>query len=728
MAIAPSLPPAIRSGILPNSPVLKARLRQLPKSVGRELLDERERWALWLPVALGAGIGIYFALPFEPARTSVIAIVCWAVAFVLAAAAVQHQLVRAFFLGLVAVILGFSVAKIHADFVDAPVVMHRLGPVELDARVESAQLHGKGTRAVLTPTFIDGLDPDDMPRRVRVSVRHGGERLVPGAVVRLYAVLMPPPPPASPGDYDFGRAAYFEGIGAVGYAFGAPELVAPAPPPDLEGRAALALQALRYRMSARIHHVLPGSTGSIGSALITGDRGGISEADEQALRDAGLAHVLAIAGLHMALVGLGLFWFIRAILALWPRLALTQPIKKWAALAALLGAAFYLAISGGATPAIRAFTMLAMMLLAILFDRPGFSMRSLAFAATILLLASPETLIEPGFQMSFAAVASLIAVAEWEQRRSATRAPTPPLPFAGMRRYMRGIAITSFVGSIATMPYAAFHFDRATHYAVLGNLLAMPIMGFVTMPAAAVSVVMMPLGLDAVPLHAMGLGIDAMLAVGRFVSRLPGSVTIVAAWPMSALVLISLGGLWVVIWRNSWRWLGLAPVVGGIALITLARPPDLLVARDGQTIAIRGGDRKLHFVRDIADEYSASEWLKRDGDPRRARDAIASGKEGVRCDALGCIAQMPGGVRIAAVLREDALNEDCANVNVVISAVRAGAHCMGPQLVIDRSDVARNGAYAVWLGKSFLVETVQEVRGDRPWSRAPWQRRGRGSQ
>jgi competence protein ComEC len=292
---------------------------------------------------------------------------------------------------------------------------------------------------------------------------------------------------------------------------------------------------------------------------------------------------------------------------------------------------------------------------------------------------------------------------------------------------MHGIAITSFVGSVATMPYAAFHFDRATHYAVLGNLLAMPIMGFVTMPSAAISVVLMPVGLDALPLHVMGWGISAMLAVGRVVSRLPGSVSIVAAWPMGALVLISIGGLWIVIWRSYWRWLGLAPVLAGIVLIVLARPPDLLVARDGQTIAMRGGDGKLHFVRGIADEYSASEWLKRDGDPRHARDAIASEKDGVRCDAQGCIAQMPDGVRIATVLREDALSEDCANASIVISAVPARALCRGPRLMVDRFDVARNGAYAVWLGKSLIVETVQGVRGDRPWSRAPWQTRGRSS-
>ncbi|HEY3778060.1 MAG TPA: ComEC/Rec2 family competence protein [Rhizomicrobium sp.] len=700
------------------------RLRNLPAWLGRTLLDERGRWVLWLPVLLGTGIGFYFALPFEPPAILVGSLGCCAAALTVAGIAFHRTFARACCAGLVALLAGFCLANLKAYSVAAPVVMHRVGPVELVGRVESAQLHARGIRAVLAPISIGGLAAKDLPRRVRVSVRHGGELLSPGAIIRLDAVLMPPPPPAEPGDYDFGRAAFFLGIGAVGYAFGSPELVAPAPPPDLRGRIALALQTLRFRMSARVHAVLPGSTGAIAVALITGDRGGISEADDQALRDAGLAHVLAIAGLHMALVGLGLFWTVRALLALWPAVALTQPIKKWAALAALCGAGFYLAISGAATPALRAFTMLAMMLLAILFDRPALSMRSLGIAAVILLAVAPESLIEPGFQMSFAAVASLIAVAEWEQRRAASHRGLSGLPFAGARRYLRGIAVTSFVGSLATLPYAAFHFDRATHYAVLGNLLAMPIMGFVTMPMAALSVLLMPLGLDVIPLHGMGLGIAAMLAIGRFVSGLPGSVTTVAAWPVVALVLISFGGLWIVIWRNKWRWLGLAPALAGLALVLLARPPDLLVARDGQTIAIRGGDGKLHFPRRIADEYSASEWLKRDGDGRAARNAIAGAKDGVRCDAFGCIAQIRGHT-IAAVSRADALREDCANAEVVIGDLAMRRACRGPKLVIDKFDVIRNGAYAVWLGNRFIVETVQEVRGNRPWSHAPWQRKGR---
>jgi competence protein ComEC len=248
-------------------------------------------------------------------------------------------------------------------------------------------------------------------------------------------------------------------------------------------------------------------------------------------------------------------------------------------------------------------------------------------------------------------------------------------------------------------------------------------MGFVTMPMAALSVVLMPLHLDAVPLHIMGWGIAAMLAVGRFVSCLPGAVSIVAATPVAALVLVSLGGLWIVIWRNGLRWLGLAPALAGILLVVIARPPDILVARDGQTIAFRGNDGRLYFMRRAADEYSASEWLKRDGDSRTADRAIASARDGVRCDAFGCVAQSAGGLRIAAVLRRDALRDDCEEADVVVSLVPARATCPNPKLVIDRFDVAKNGAYAVWLGKHVVVESTEQLRGARPWSAVPWQRR-----
>ncbi|MEI9993336.1 MAG: ComEC/Rec2 family competence protein [Rhizomicrobium sp.] len=687
-------------------------------ALARAARDERERWPLWLPVGLGTGIGLYFALPVEPAAGWAILAATIALAAVPVFRITHNTGLRVLLAALAAVALGFALAKARTATVSAPVLSHRLGPLGLDGRVERSELRGTGIRFVLGDIQGRRLTPETTPARVRISVRAETPLPPPGSWVHVTAVLMPPPSPAAPGAYDFGRAAYYLRLGGVGYAYGRPKPIAPLSPSSWRDRYNLYVEQLRARMTARIHAVLPGSTGGIASALITGDRGAISDDDEQALRDAGLAHVLAIAGLHMALVGGGLFWVLRALLAAVPAIALRYPIKKWAALAALGAATFYLMISGASSASTRAFVMLATMLFAILVDRPALSMRTLALAATIILVLGPESLIEPGFQMSFAAVVGLIAVAEWEAAR-----PRPetfgPRRFQAIRRYVRGIATTSLVGSIATVPYAIYHFDRATHYAVLGNLLAMPVMGFVAMPAAALSVFLMPLGLDEWPLRVLGWGIEIMLAMGRWVSALPGAVSVMPAWPVGALVLVSLGGLWLGLWRRRWRWLGFAPMLFGIALAYLTVPPDLLVARDGLTVAVRTPDGALKLFRRAKDTYSAAEWLKRDGDERQADDAVATPADGVHCDALGCIARTASGLLIANVSRIDALREDCAAADIVVSAVPTRRKCSGPKLVIDSFDVARTNGYAVWLGPPRRVETVEQDRGQRPWSAPP---------
>jgi competence protein ComEC len=697
-----------------------ARWRGVLPALGRTALAERDRWPLWLPVGLGTGIGLYFALPFEPGLFAAGLVGFAGVAALAGFALVPRPLPRVLFAALAMVALGFALAKWRTEAVAAPVLSHRIGPLGIDGRVEQAELHGKGIRIVLGDLHIERQRAEALPARVRISVRAQTPLPAPGSWVHATAVLMPPPAPAAPGAYDFGRAAYYLRLGGVGYVYGRPKPIAPLAAPSWADGYRLFVETLRTRITARIHQVLPGSTGGIASALITGDRAAISDSDEQALRDAGLAHVLAIAGLHMALVGLGLFWVVRAMLAAIPSVALNHPIKKWAALAALGSSSFYLMISGATSASTRAFVMLAAMLLGVLFDRPSLSMRALALAAVVILVLGPESLIEPGFQMSFAAVVGLIAVAEWEQARPREDS-AGPRRFAGLRRYVRGIATTSLVGSLATVPYAIYHFDRATHYAVLGNLLAMPIMGFVAMPAAALSVILMPFGLDAWPLRVLGSGIDAMLWVGRFVSGLPGAVTVMPAWPMASLVLVSAGGLWLGLWRKAWRWLGAIPALAGVFLAYAVVPPDLLIARDGQTVALRAPDGALKLFRATKDDYSVAEWLKRDGDQREGSDAVAAPRDGVHCDALGCIARTANGLTVADVERIDALAEDCAAADVVVSAVPTWHACNGPKLVIDSFDIAHANGYAVWFGPPLRVETVEQARGARPWS-APQKR------
>ena len=667
------------------------------------LASERDRWPLWLPVALGTGAGGYFALPFEP--SAAVAWIALGLTWAMATAAIlgRARWRFAFVPALAAaLLLGFGLAKLREVRVHTPVLARGV-VAHLTGRLVSREPREKGERIVLEDIRSGGLDP--LPRRVRIALRAGAD-FHPGDWLSLTARLDTPPGPSEPGANDLGRSLYFQSIGAVGFAYGRAHSVPPVYAPSFGQRVGDGVERLRLAMTERIQTALPGSIGGIASALITGERGGISEEDEDALRDAGLAHVLAIAGLHMALMGGGIFWLLRAVLAAIPALALHYPIKKWAAAGALGASAFYLIISGAAPSAVRAFVMLAMVMIAILLDRPALSMRSLGLAATILLLLRPEAVIEPGFQMSFAAVAGLIAVAEWETQRERIN------PRGMLWRYVHGIAMTSLVGSLATLPFAIFHFDRATHYAVLGNLIAMPVMGFWVMPMAALSVALMPLGLEKFALHLLGQGIAVMVDMGRWVSGLPGAVSLSPAMPLSALLLFSLGGLWLAIWRRGWRWLGLAPMALGAVLAWTAPLPDMLVAADATTVAIRGEDGLLHFLRKPLDKYAARDWLKRDGDSRDISEAV--GLPGMQCDGMGCVVKRP--VTIAASLRPEALEEDCRRAQIVISAAQA-ENCKSSAVVIDQRAAEQGEGWRVSLSQTPTAISVRAMRGMRPWVR-----------
>ena len=654
-----------------------------------------------MPVGLGLGAGVYFALPFEPGMAAGVgALIASLAASIAAIAGWQRPLVAM----AAALLLGFGLAKWREQAVATPVLDH---PViaHLTGRVDSIEPRQTGVRLALSDVRSGVFDV--APRRVRVALRSGGNTLHAGERVSLTASLSPPPAPVEPGAADFGRAAFFQSIGAVGFVYGYAHVIPalnPAPPGE---RLLQGIENLRARMTARIHAALPGSTGAIAAALVTGQRGGISDEDESALRDAGLAHVLAIAGLHMALVGGGLFWLVRALLAAVPALALNWPIKKWAAGAALAASLFYLVISGAAAPAVRAFVMLAVAMTAVMLDRPALTMRAVALAAALLLVWRPEAITQPGFQMSFAAVAALVTVAEWAAAR-------PRGARHWLWRYAGGLAMTALVGSLATLPFALFHFGRATHYAVLGNLIAMPVMGLWVMPAAALSVMAMPFGWEAPALHLMGRGIDVMLALGGWVAHLPGAVSLSPAMPLAALLAMAAAGLWLVVWRGGLRWLGLAGLAAGLALMLLTPQPDMLVAADGQTVAIRGADGLLHFVRPPQDKFAARMWLQRDGDARNL-DQV-TGLADARCDGVGCVTPTGAGL-VALPQRPEALGDDCTHARIVVTAlsIPGGAgRCNGPALVIDGAAAGEGEGWRIRLNP-LTATSVRQARGVRPW-------------
>lgn len=676
------------------------------------LAAEEDRWFAWAVAGFVGGAVIYFEWPVEVSIW--IAAGAAAAGLALAFVGARLSIVLRFLCVLMsASAFGFFASKLRTESVDAPIIHRDIGPLWIDGRIERIEELGNGrARFVIEPVRI-GRETDSLPRRLRLSLKadKAPATMIPGSWFSVLAIVKPPPEPALPHGYDFARWAYFERIGGVGFVLGTPKPIVAAHDDGYWESFTAWVERLRIAMTARIRAALPGPEGPIAAALITGERGPITDDDTAAYRDSGLQHVLSISGLHMALAGLGIFWALRALLALWPRMALNYPIKKWAAVAAILSSTFYLMISGASAPPVRSYIMLCCMLLAVLVDRPALSMRAVALSALIIVAVQPESVIEPGFQMSFAAIIGLIALAEWSARR-----PRTEIEYRGVWRilrvagkYLGGVCAASLVAGFATAPFAIFHFNRAVGYSLLSNLLATPVVGAIIMPAAAVAVVLMPFGLEYWPLQIMGWGVRVMTDIAYWVASLPGAVSLVPAWPAIAIALIATGGLWIGLWQRHWRWVGALPCAVGLVFALTVAPPDLILSRDARAFAIRGADGHLAIVGKV-DDYSAEQWLRRDGDLRESAQAQAAS----HCDEYGCVAPSPSGT-VALSLRAGALADDCTRATIVISAVPVRVHCAA-RLTVDRLEVARGGAMAVWLGTPGERETVAEIRGIRPWS------------
>ena len=458
----------------------------------------------------------------------------------------------------------------------------------------------------------------------------------------------------------------------------------------------LVVDAVRSRAVARIRAAQPGEAGAVAAALLVGERDGLSQTTVDDLRVAGLAHLLAISGLHMMLLAGTAFFAARALLALSPTLALSRPIRKWAAVAALLVATVYLALSGGAVATMRAYVMAVVMFTAILVDRPAISMRNLALAAFAVLLVEPESVTEPGFQMSFGAVMALIAAWEIWNGRARVRLDDDPLPGGRLAawplRAALAVAFTSLVAGLATAPFAAYHFERIASYSLLGNLLAAPLVSLVIMPFGLLTLVVMPFGIEAAPLAVMAWGIDTLLAIAGWVAHLPGAEMPAPRIAPACLCLIAGGLLWTCLWRRPWRLAGVAAMLAGVALIpVLADPPDILVAPDGKAIAVRDASGTLRVAGSRYGAYVVEQFLDKETAPPETTAAL---REGVACDEVACVLGGADGLRVSLVTDPLAFAEDCRRADLLVTPLPAPADCAAERM-IDTDALARGGAHAV---------------------------------
>ncbi len=667
----------------------------------------------WVPVAFGSGIALYFAADHEPVLwvTSVTAIALAMAAFLLR----RHRLFAPVVM-IAALAAGFAIATWKTARIAHVVLAKPLYSVALSGFVETRDIRERTDRFVLRVVTMDAARSDIKLERVRLSVRKGTAPEV-GSFVQLKARLLPPMAPLRPGSYDFSRDMFFQGIGASGFAMGAITVAAPPETASLRLRYAAFMQGLRDGIDARIRATLDGDNRAIATALLTGRRDAITAPVNDAMFISGLGHVLSISGYHMAVVAGVVFFAVRALLALIPGFAVGHPIKKWSAVAAFVAAAFYLLLSGAEVATQRSFFMTAVVLIAIMVDRRAITFRTLAVAALIVLTVAPEALVHPSFQMSFAATLGLVALVQIGMPNlfaSPDHSATARVALWGGRELVM-LLLASLIAGLATTPYAAFHFHRVTPYGVIANLAAMPVVSALVMPAGILGLLAAPFGLDGVFWWLMGIGIDWMVAVSRWVAALPGAVGRIAAFGAGPLIAASFGLILMGLLRTQLRWAGAVLLAVAIGWALNVRQPDILIAADGHSVAVRGGDGRLHLMRSGKDSFLAREWLAADADARSGADASLT--TSVSCDEAGCVTPLADGRLVALSLRIDALEDDCTRAALVVTAKPASPDCAA--MVVDRERLGRQGALALTRsGDGFVLQTVKARGANRPWSPA----------
>ena len=664
---------------------------------------ERGRLFLFLPVAAGGAILLYFSLPTEPApwigpAASLASALLLTILWRLRPARIPCAL-------LLAASLGFTRAQLQTA--SQPPLMHvPYHAVTLTGRIGAIDLLATGRRILITHPSLDGGPAQ--ARAIRVKLRATDHiPLHDGAKIRLRALLFGPGRTAYPGGWNFGRNQFFSNLGAVGFSLSPVTITAPGQPGWRDG-----LRQLRQTIAARILARLPISTGSIAVTLLTGFEQAIPAAERQAFVTAGLAHLLAVAGLHIGIVMATIYALARFLAGYSEWLLLRIPAKFIASIAAFIGGCAYAALTGFHIPILRSLAMAALVLIGILIGRRAFSLRGLAIAAMALMLLNPSALTGPSFQMSFSAVLALIAGYE---AIGPHLQPRPERRLKGLGRHVAALAYTSFLAGGASMPFAAYHFQQIQPYYILANLIAVPLTGLLILPLGLLALALMPLHLARVALIPMGWFIRLILDLTHLVSQFPHALILVRPFPGLAVALIALGLAVIGLLRTRARLIGLAPLALGLLLASQTAAPTALVSARGNLTAINTHQQTLILVAGRRDIFLLHQWRPLWPDqPMIIHRATHFCPSGVCRFDHGAILYL---LSRQALTAQTGPAQGCGPVRLIISPRPLHHLCAGPGITeIDRFTVWRNGAIALTLHRhSITSRTDRMIEGARPW-------------
>ena len=679
-------------------------MRQLQSKIQSIWDAEASRRILWLPLWLAVGIGVYFLLPSEPDVWVFIAPagICFAASIILRKIHYK-SLIFIIFL----ILLGAGGATFRTMVADAPVLSEPLKNADVIGRVAEKSVTEKGFKLLLAVETISGLEAKDAPRYASVSLRGMPVEPAIGDRVSVRATLYPPPRPAYPGGFDFQRYFYFKQVGAMG--FGLPNTLKIEASASDESTFMGWIEKLRYSLTQRIKSSIREPYGVIAAAFITGDTKGIPTQTLEIMRISGVYHLLAVSGMNLVIVSGILFFLARALLAAIPWVAIRLHTKKWAAGFALIGTYFYLLIAGSPVSAERAYVMVVLILSAIILDRQVTPMRSLMLAAIVILLVQPESLLNASFHLSFCATLGLIAWFELTQDEYKKRDDESRWHWK-IRFYLEAVLLSSFVAWVSTMPFIMYHFQQISVFSLPANMLCVPLISVVTMPALIAALLLMPLGLEGLPMKLVEWTLVWMVDIASWFSSQPAALKSTPPITDMGIILIALGMLWCSIWLKPWRSLGLVLCLLGLLTMFQFKQPDILLGEEGRQVAFRHHDswvlakgQKGMQVEQWKEWLGLKEFVMR-------KNAI-----GV-CDRTGCNLISPE-FSVSVVLQRAILQEECLEAGLVI-ALLPRAFCKDSP-VINSDDLTRRGAAAIWLTEGgYDIRFVTNSAYKRPWIRS----------
>jgi len=718
----------------------------------REIGKQRDSLILWSPVMFGIGIITFFYFPELALNTWIVFLLP---VFLLAAGAwwarlsysrtglISHLVLLMISSAVLLFVFGLCSAKLRFDMVGTRLLDKDLPPVTITGTINKIVVleGGKAKRVVIDlPVIEDKGFADIRLTSIRLRSYHfKGDGWSSGDTVRVRVKLMAPSAPVMPGGFDYRFHAYFKGISASGYTLGDAKMV------HHDASGWLSMQKIRDMIASRAYTSMNGrdELAGIAVALLTGERAGIRGEDNKAIRVSGLAHLIAISGLHIGLIAGLVFFFVRLVLAAIPWLALRYPIKKWAAICAIIIAFLYTVLAGLDVPVLRSFIMSAMVFLAIICDRTALNLRFFSFAAFFIMLVTPEAVLSASFQLSFSAVMALILYYQQHGRMLFTNGKGGGNDALLWNRFVRrpilygvGIMMTTIVSTLATAPFSILHFNTFSLYGVISNVVAIPVTGIIVMPAGLLSVLTIPFGVDDWFWPVMGWGVEIINKVAYRVATLPNAHIYVSKFSTISVFLICAGFVWFMLWNGVFRYAGLVVLCIGFMITLTQDHKQILISKDMRGILVvnMSVDNSVetkgfpYYLIGHINSYTQRNWLpffgfSPDVDIPNVRNGDNINSSIGFCDSFMC-SMVLDTVRIGVIFNPLILYEACQGYDIIIAYIPVSKKYQCPKAkVIDRFDIYWGGATSITVKNGqYVVRTVNSNKY-LPYSRANTEKR-----